>query len=309
MIDIWRVGIVPEPIEKALDPEGLDKKGRVIWLPDQGPFRYIADPFGLAHDGLFTVLVEFYDHRVGRGEIHYYSYDAAWRLKERGVALRQDFHLSYPQLIRQGEDIFMLPEAYQSGRLTLYQAVDFPRTWRPVAVLMEEPAVDATVVRHQDRWWMFHALHGQDGRDLRELHVAFADDLAGPWRGHAANPVRTGRESSRPGGSPIVHNGLLYLPAQDCVAGYGSALHLLRIDDLSPDAFSASIVRRLSPEGWLHGYRDGLHTLSDGGAVTLIDVKRNERPRMRHVIKMRKWLRRQLNRMRPGKPVSEAPSG
>ena len=106
-----------------------------------------------------------------------------------------------------------------------------------------------------------------------------------------------------------MHNGQLYLPAQDCVAGYGSALHLLRIDELSPDAFSASIVRRLSPEGWLHGYRDGLHTLSDGGAVTLIDVKRNERPRMRHVIKMRKWLRRQLNRMRPGKPVSEAPSG
>ncbi|MEO5755628.1 MAG: glycosyl hydrolase family 43 [Mesorhizobium sp.] len=287
--ETWHVGIIPEPIHKVLSPEGFDQ-GRVVWLPRQDPFCFIADPFGLWQDGLFTVLVEFYDHRVKRGEIHYFSYDATWTLKDHGIALKQDFHLSYPQLIRVGEDIFMLPEAYQSGRLTLYRAIEFPTLWEPVSVLMNEPAVDATVVHHQGHWWMFHALHGHDCRDQREMHVAFADALTGPWQQHPQNPVRKTWDSSRPGGSPIVLRGELYLPVQDCVANYGSALNLLRIDRLSPADFSASIVKRLSPHGWLDGFEDGLHTLSDGGTVSMIDVKRAEHRPARRWMKPRRWF-------------------
>ncbi|BCG95298.1 glucosamine inositolphosphorylceramide transferase family protein [Mesorhizobium sp. 131-2-1] len=293
MADIWQVGIVPVPIQGVLAADGLDRS-RVIWLPPQGSFRFIADPFGLCHGDRFTVLVEAYDYRVKRGEIHYYSYDRDWRLRERGIALKEPFHLSYPQLIRSGEDIFMLPEAYQSGRLTLYRAVDFPRAWEPAAVLLEEPAVDSTVFHHQQRWWMFHALFGADGRDTRELHVAFADSLTGPWHRHPQNPVRTGRASSRPAGSPFLDGDKLYFPTQDCTTGYGSAINLLGIERLSPGEFSADIVERLSPDGWLEGFDQGFHTLSDGGGVTLIDVKRIDRSPMRHLIKLQHWLRKRL---------------
>ncbi|RVD34831.1 hypothetical protein EN858_26570 [Mesorhizobium sp. M4B.F.Ca.ET.215.01.1.1] len=296
MADIWQVGIVPVPIQGVLAADGLDRR-RVIWLPPQGSFRFIADPFGLPHGDRFTVLVEAYDYRVKRGDIHYYSYDRGWTLRERGIALKEHFHLSYPQLIRSGEDIFMLPEAYQSGRLTLYRAVDFPTRWEPVAVLLEEPAVDSTVFHHQQRWWMFHALFGPDGRDTRELHVAFADSLTGPWHKHKQNPVRTGHASSRPAGSPFLDGDKLYFPTQDCTTGYGRAINLLGIDRLTPEEFSADIVRRLSPEGWHDGFDQGFHTLSDGGGVTLIDVKRIDRSPMRHLIKLQHWLRRQARRV------------
>ena len=293
MADIWQVGIVPVPIHGVLAADGLDRS-RVIWLPPQGSFRFIADPFGLSHGDRFTVLVEAYDYRVQRGEIHYYSYDRDWTLRERGVALKEPFHLSYPHLIRSGEDIFMLPEAYQSGRLTLYRAVDFPSKWEPAAVLLEEPAVDSTVFCHQRRWWMFFTIFGPDGRDMRELHVAFADSLAGPWRRHPKNPVRIGRGSSRPAGSPFLHEDRLYFPTQDCTTGYGTAINLLGIERLSPEEFSADIVKRLSPGGWLDGFDQGFHTLSDGGGVTLIDVKRIDRSPMRHLIKLQHWLREQF---------------
>lgn len=298
MVDIWQVGIVPQPIHTVLAEQGLER-GRVVWLPPQGSFRFIADPFGLFHGDGFTVLVEAYDYRVKRGEIHYYSYDRSWRLRQRGVALKEPFHLSYPQLIRSGDDIFMLPEAYQSGRLTLYRAVDFPQAWEPVAVLMEEPAVDSTVFHHQQRWWMFYALYGEDGRDTRELHVAFADSLTGPWRKHPQNPVRTGRGSSRPAGSPFTRDGELYFPTQDCTSSYGGGINLLRIDRLTPTEFSADIVKRLSPEGWLRGFEQGLHTLSDGGGVTMIDVKRIQRSPTRHLIKLQSWLRRRFEAIAP----------
>ena len=293
MFDIWQVGIVPDRIGSALAPQGLDKS-RVVWLPPQGSYRFIADPFGLFHGDRFTVLVEAYDHRVRRGEIHYYSYDRDWTLKERGVALKEPFHLSYPFLIRQGEDIFMLPEAFKSGRLTLYKATDFPKAWQPVAVLLDEPAVDAAVFRHHERWWMLYALNGPNERDMRELHASFAESLTGPWTKHPQNPVRTGRASSRPGGSPFEHDGQLYLPTQDCTTGYGTAINLLRIERLTPEEFSAEIVKRLSPEGWIDGFDTGLHTLSDGGGVTLIDVRRFERTPERHLVKLQYWLRKKM---------------
>ncbi|TGR63748.1 hypothetical protein EN837_26425, partial [bacterium M00.F.Ca.ET.194.01.1.1] len=35
--------------------------------------------------------------------------------------------------------------------------------------------------------------------------------------------------------------------------GYGTAINLLRIERLTPEEFSADIVKRLSPQGWLGG--------------------------------------------------------
>ena len=141
---------------------------------------------------------------------------------------------------------------------------------------------------------MLYALNGPNERDMRELHVSFAESLTGPWTKHPQNPVRTGRASSRPGGSPFEHDGQLYLPTQDCTTGYGTAINLLRIERLTPEEFSAEIVKRLSPEGWIDGFDTGLHTLSDGGGVTLIDLRRFERTPERHLVKLQYWLRKKM---------------
>ena len=61
-------------------------------------------------------------------------------------------------------------------------------------------AVDASLLKHEGRWWMFYAVIGPDKRDQRELHVAFADSLQGPWTPHAANPVRSANDGARPAG-------------------------------------------------------------------------------------------------------------
>ena len=295
MTDLWQVGIVPQPVTDVLTPQGLDK-ARVVWLPDAGSFRFNADPFGLYHGDGFSVLVEAYDYRSKRGEIHYYSYDRAWSLTGRGTALATGFHLSYPFLIRDGGDIYMLPEAHKSRRLTLYRAIDFPRAWEPVADLLDIPAIDATVVKHDGRWWMFYALPGPDNQAMRELHLAYANAPTGPWQPHAANPVRHGLDASRPGGLPFVQDDALHLPMQDCTRGYGCAINVLRVETLTTDAFAASIVQSLPPEGWNPAYPDGLHTLSGDGGATLIDVKRVDRSPLRHWIKLRYSLGKLLRR-------------
>jgi hypothetical protein len=293
--ELWQTGIVHAPAERLLESEALEA-AKITWLPDPGAFRFNADPFGISHDGGFTVLVEALDYRVKRGEIHYYTYAADWSLIRKGLALRAPFHLSYPSLIEDGGDIFMLPEASRSGKLTLYRAERFPDRWQPATDLLDIPAIDASVVWHDGQWWMFYALPGEDNRAMRELYVAHAPSLKGPWTQHVGNPVRTGLDTSRPGGTPFVHDGKIHLPVQNCVGGYGVGLNVLRIDELTPDWFAAEVVSSLGPGNLLPGYGNGLHTLSACGDVTLIDVKRLEASKARAWIDLERRITRAFGR-------------
>lgn len=308
MYDIWRCGFIRRGLQSVFETAGVEAE-EVTWLPACGPFQFIADPFGIQRDGVLTVFAEAFDYRVRRGEIHFYQYDAADTLIGQGVALAEPFHLSYPSLIEDDGELYMLPEGYKSGGLTLYRSVSFPDRWEPVQRLGDVAAIDATVVRQGDRWWMFHAVQGPADQAMRELHVAWSFSLKGPWTPHAANPVRSGFESSRPGGTPFVRDGALHLPVQDCTTTYGAAVSLLRIDDLTPSTFSARVVGRLEPGDLLTGHGDGLHTLSGHGDVTFIDVKGIRRSPaegwIRTLYKIRRFLG--FNGPRAGRPVSSAP--
>jgi len=68
--DFWQVGIVPAPAEALLNAETLaDCSSRVIWLPDPGPWRYLAYPFAVRKGDALHVSVEAYDYRTKHGFI------------------------------------------------------------------------------------------------------------------------------------------------------------------------------------------------------------------------------------------------
>ena len=65
MFDIWRSGFIRRPLPSVMDqPPTADE---VTWLPDCGPYAYVADPFGVTRDGVLTVFVEAFDYHVRRG--------------------------------------------------------------------------------------------------------------------------------------------------------------------------------------------------------------------------------------------------
>lgn len=288
--DLWHVGIAHAPIARFLTDAPTPA---ITWLPLPRSFSFIADPFGVREpDGGWTVCVEALDYRVKRGEIHYYKVDAQGRVQEQGVALKAKTHLSYPFLIREGGETYMLPESYRSGKLTLYRATDYPRAWEPVATLLEMPAIDASIIAYEGRYWMFFALPGPAQRALDELHIAYADTLTGPWTLHAHNPVRKDIATARMGGTPFIHEGTLYLPMQDGTHTYGGALRILKVTRLTPEQFIAEEVRHIAPAQFGHAYADGCHTLSACGDSTLFDVKRHDTSRKRFWIDMERRLRR-----------------
>lgn len=291
MYDEWRVGFVRRPLTHVMGASGL-ATNELIWLPlCERSFQFIADPFGIERDGILTIFAEAFDYRVRRGEIVYYQYDGD-RLIGQGLALAEPYHLSYPSLIEEDDVLYMLPEAFRSGVLTLYRCESFPDRWVPVATLLDEPAIDATVVKRDGLWWMFYALPGKGDLAMREMHAAWAPTLMGPWTRHTANPVQQGFLCSRPGGTAFEHEGHLYLPVQECQPSYGAAIQLQRIDVLTPTAFEATVVKRFTPDGVLGGFPDGLHTLSGDEHLTFIDVKGLRSSRAERWIKLLFKVRR-----------------
>jgi hypothetical protein len=166
---------------------------------------------------------------------------------------------------------------------------------RETALLSGVPASEASLLQHEGRWWMFFTVVGPRARDQRELHVAYADQLTGPWRLHAANPILDDRSGARPGGTPfIARDGAVILPVQDCSETYGGAIGLLWFTRLTPEHIALQKLGvRLTGEMFSDTHQDGCHTLSACGDLTLVDTKRIMRSWSRHWVNLRRTLHRQ----------------
>ena len=274
--DIWRPLIVEAPAETIIAAGSIADFAH-HWLPPLGSFRFLADPFGIWRDDRLHVFVETYDYRVRIGSIEVLTYDRAFNLEARAPALAEPWHLSYP-LVFEGEgETWMLPEAHRSGATTLYRAVDFPTRWEPAHRLaLDHVAIDATPLWHDGRWWLFYTSASREADKMAALHIAFADRLAGPWTPHPLNPVRVDRASARPGGRALVIDGQVVLPVQDCSATYGGAIRALRFAMLTPNKIEAEAGAPIVAPPGFAPFVEGLHTLSEAGDVTLVDVKRTE---------------------------------
>ncbi len=287
------MGIVKAPITRILAEADLGAFD-IVWLPTQGPLRFTADPFGLWKDGLLHIFVEAYDYRTGRGEIEVLILDESLSLRHRGPALREPWHLSYPFVFEAEGEIWMLPEAYRSGRLTLYRATGFPWRWeRESRFVFPEAAIDATPVQTQEGWRMFYTPPAPKRWRTSALKLARADHLLGRWERCGDGPILIDRGGARMGGTPVWMEDALLLPTQDCRDTYGGALTIRTVTGAAGDAprIGATGTRITAPPSF-HPYVEGLHTLSQAGPVTLIDAKRTIHP-VRHLAnRATDWLRR-----------------
>jgi hypothetical protein len=264
----WMIGLIDRPIaEVATDP----RSPAVRWLGRRGWSGYQADPFGVpgTTDRIYCESVQAAD---GVGVIEELQLRAAEIESVARVALPVAGHLSYPFLFEHGGRLHCVPESVESRETRLLRWNE-TRGWSTLAVLASGVAVaDPTLFRWQGRFWL--AYTDADRSPFDNLNLLFAEQLAGPWQPHPGNPVKVDVGSSRPGGTPFLHEGALYRPAQDCSATYGGAIAINRVDLCTPEAFREQTVRVLAP-----GARDanpaGWHTLSAWGERTLIDGKRD----------------------------------
>ena len=241
-------------------------------LPDDDR-RFFADPFLFADAGRDWLFFEELEYRTGRGIISCAQVKDENHITAPHPVLQRPYHLSYPFVFRQGNEIYMIPETGSNNTVELYRAQSFPFSWVLHRILLENVTLyDATLLQHQNRFWLFAATAHEGSAPQDELALFYSENLEGPWRPHRLNPVKSDCRSARPAGRVVVRDNRLFRPAQDCEPGYGSALIWCEITELTPDRFDEHEVGRWHPNEFLPA--NGFHTFDSHGTLSAIDVKR-----------------------------------
>jgi len=263
-----------------------------IVSPSRG--HYFADPFVVRHDDRHYVFFEDYLTRASSGVISYVELDGGASDSVPQIALDRDFHLSYPFLFALEGQLFMVPETGANRTVELYRAEAFPSRWAYEATLLKDvPAVDATIVSHAGKLWLFANVKEHGAHYSDELCIFFADSLVGQWTPHRRNPVVSDVRSARPAGRIFERDGVLIRPGQDSSTGYGRAVALNRIDVLSEDEYRETPIGRID-HTWRKGNL-GTHTYNFDDRYEVVDGRRWE-PRFRLPLPFRATKGRSLRR-------------
>lgn len=263
----WNAAVVYQPVSNFLDPKA---SLNMRWLPEPLLGTYRADPFGYFLNGELNVLYEKFDYKEGKGIISRVRPRKDGILKRSRAQLEGPEHFSYPYTFESEGQIYVLPECYQKNRLDLYRVDPTLNTLQFHKTLVDGlAAIDPTLTFADGRWWLFYTLPESSNS---ELHIQYAEDLLGPYKAHTGNPVKRDVRSSRPAGTPFLHEGQLYRPAQDCSETYGGRIAFNKIMRLTPNAFEEVVERFVDP---VKGpYDKGMHTICALGDITIIDGKR-----------------------------------
>lgn len=268
----WDVAIVdrsyPEVLRYGLGDAAVTR------LRLGNAFHFAADPFSAVDGDLCHVLYEDYSYLRRHGEIHAVTLDRDLAVIARRVVFQERHHLAYPHLIVIDGVVHCLCEEAKANRVVLKRAEHLPDQWRSQATLLTGiQAVDPTLFFHDDSWWLFLTDAAQ-GRANDALRLYYADDLAGPWVSHPANPVVVDASRARPAGPVENVGGELLRPGQDCSRGYGDAVVVNRIETLTREAYQETPIGRISPPR-SGGFCDGLHTVGPFGKDRcIVDLKR-----------------------------------
>ncbi|HUG60973.1 MAG TPA: hypothetical protein VMP03_03965 [Methylomirabilota bacterium] len=237
-------------------------------LSDDGR-RFYADPFVTRRDGVAHLFVEEFPFSTGKGVISAATVADDGRVSTPRAVLETDCHLSYPYLLDLDGVMHMIPET--SGRQTveLWRAASFPDRWEQRAILLTGVDLsDATVVRVPEGWMMLAASRAWGCSTWDTLDAFFAEDILGPWRPLAGNPVQVDVTSVRPAGAVFGAPGRLIRPVQDCGSRYGAGLAFAAIDRLGPSGVREKIIQRTIPDPPLLG----LHSYNRDGGFEVVDV-------------------------------------
>jgi len=201
------------------------------------PAEFVADPFILKANDRCYIFFEVFNRNRFLGEIGVASSTDGSRWQYHRTVLSESHHLAYPQVFREGDDYYMIPDSPGAG-VKLYRAHRFPDEWQLEKVLLDDKRVtDPTVFRHEGHWWMISGfISNQSTVTSSRLH--FADQLSGPWHEHPCSPIISNDPGkARPAGAVIRYQDRLFRFTQDCTRVYGESVSATEILELTPQSF------------------------------------------------------------------------
>jgi hypothetical protein len=237
--------------------------------------EFWADPFLFTYKNqtyLFFEKLEFADN-IGKLSVLNLSELEAGKAPQATDILIQPYHLSYPQIFEENGQVYMLPETTGNNAVELYAAEEFPLKWKKVANLLENTkAHDATLLKHEDLYWLFANMEAKNAPFHDELSLFFSESLLGNWQAHPLNPLVSNVEHARPAGRIHSDGQQLLRPSQDCSVCYGYGLNFNEISVLNKESYSERLIKKVYPikRAGFHG----IHAYDLNDEYEIVDIIR-----------------------------------
>mgnify|MGYP001029665519 CR=1 FL=1 len=272
----WNIALCDTPVDDTVKGKEL----RLRWLKHKHKESWFADPFILrADDEVVEFLVEEFVYSTKLGRISRLIADRkTMQLKEIRPILELDSHLSFPAIMRKGNEIYIYPENGTADNLTLYHYDPATDRCTKVEKISDRPLADAIICEiHGRKYMLTTSLPEPNGAELEVLTME---------HGHPEHlqTVVFERNTGRNAGDIFKVGDTYYRPAQEKISDeYGAAISLQRIDSDGDGKLSFSEVAVYkSPSARLEL---GFHTFNVHGDLIVVDAKGYRYPFIARILK------------------------
>jgi len=233
---------------------------------------FIADPFLYKSNSQIYLFVEEFSFRQRKAHIAVYEV-ASNSVNRLGIAIREEFHISFPFVFEIDGELFMCPESLSARQVRLYRVANFPLEWELVEILMSDvDATDPVIFFRNHKWWLLFTRDLSGRGDSHSILELFSSEtlIGGFWKPHPSNPVRFDAVGGRNGGFVDEHGLITRFGQIQGFNQYGKDLCAFRIKEISEECYREEEVPFATPN--LSGRIFGIHHLSSIGSFTAIDT-------------------------------------
>ena len=227
---------------------------------------YFADPFVITTNDDTYLFFEWFSNKNGKADLAVAKKSENFEVYHKITDFPE--HRSYPFVFEYQGVIYCIPEANQTGKVSLYKFSNDKIIYD--CDLLNGCFVDSTLFFHEGKWYMFTTpqTHGHT-----HLFIFVADDLRGPYRPHYNNPVKVDCSDSRMAGKIMEIDGNLVRPAQNSSRHYGESITLNKIVQLNEYQYIEETINEIKPDKkWK--YNKGTHTINSDEVMTVFDAKK-----------------------------------
>jgi hypothetical protein len=257
----WNIGFTETPLEDILAGKPIQYR----WMKHNYENRWFADPFLLdVTNDAYIVLAEDFEDNRGYAVISKLVVDKqTLELKDVKQLLDRGTHLSFPVIMREGDDVFVYPENSESGEQNLYRYDQQHEQLVKVETLMQAPLTDAVMIEYGGEQLMFATTLPNPNGNKVNMYIKRDGKF------ELKDTILVQGRTARMGGDFFWVNGALYRPAQDNNECYGGALILQKVI-VKDGKWSFEDMRRLtSPHPQ---YTTGLHTFNMYKGTVVVDI-------------------------------------
>lgn len=241
--------------------------------------EFWADPFIFKHKDKDYIFFENYNYKSKKGKISCGRVNNSQLIDVVDV-IEKEYHMSYPFIFKEDNNIFLIPETSENNRLEIYKCVDFPFNWELHSTVFEgEKIIDASIYicKNKNKWLFLNKPAGITAPDSSDLYIykVNSDDFK-ELEPHKNNPVIINSKVARNGGAIFEYKNETYRPSQANIEGiYGRGLNINKIKKLTIDEYIEETIIMAKPN-----FDKGLiamHHLHQSNDFFVIDAAYNKK--------------------------------